>query len=102
MKITPKIIKSVIFGPKNPPKGLVLRRIIGSLDIDGKGTQHELAELSPWILVDESMMVPGTSLPFGRHPHTGLCANTCPINMNSMLWDNQNGIYGPLRNKGLF
>ena len=87
-KLKPQVIPTSRFGPKDPPEGLILRRVIGGLDIDGKGTNHPLKEVDPWFLVDEAMVKKGTKLPFGKHPHTGLCANTVLLDSHSYLWDN--------------
>jgi hypothetical protein len=50
-------IHSGQFGPKTPPPGLVLRRVVGSLDIDGNGTDH------PGLLC--------------TYTHTYACMNVC-------------------------
>eukprot|EP00929_Paragymnodinium_shiwhaense_P081201 TRINITY_DN42435_c0_g1_i1.p1 TRINITY_DN42435_c0_g1~~TRINITY_DN42435_c0_g1_i1.p1 ORF type:complete len:362 (-),score=53.04 TRINITY_DN42435_c0_g1_i1:102-1187(-) len=88
-----------------PPHLDLLRRVIGTTDINGKGTVHPVErQADPFIFLDEGCLPPGMKPPFGAHPHTGLVANTIPLNtkFEGNLWDNQNGEYGPLRAGGIF
>lgn len=52
-----------------------LARVVGSLDLEGKGTRFDLAEVGPFVLVDDARGLDGPDLPpFGAHPHAGLVA----------------------------
>jgi len=77
---------------------------MGSTDVNGKGTHSDAAEslVSPFLLMDEARIPADTPLPFSKHPHTGLVANTILLEGHSMLWDNLNGHYGPAWAGGLF
>lgn len=103
-KVT-QVIPAVPFGPppgKLPP-GNFLKRVIGTTDINGKGTKHACEQIDPFILFDEVLVNSTVPLPFHDHPHSGLVANTISIKTNpSMLWDNQRGDYGPLLSQGVF
>ena len=92
--ITFKKFSSTRFGP---PKEDWLRRVIGTLDIDGNGTKHPVErQTDPFIFLDEATLPQGIKPPFGKHPHTGLFACTIQLSkiFHSMLWDNQRGIMG--------
>lgn len=69
-------VRSTRFGPTNIP-GKEHYRIIGTTDIDGKGTNHPLAGLDPFVFLDESLNPAGVAgLGGGGHPHAGLTAIT--------------------------
>jgi redox-sensitive bicupin YhaK (pirin superfamily) len=83
----------------------MLGRVIGSTDIDGNGTQHPVAAIDPFIFCDEVVMNNhDIVLPFDKHPHHGLVANTCLLQgQPSMMWDNHAAQrYGPLWPGGVF
>lgn len=91
-----------------PPHIDMLRRVIGTTDINGKGTSHPVErQADPFFFLDEASIPPGVKPPFGAHPHTGLVAVSCPINkgFRGMLWDNHysdsNAEYGPLCGGGI-
>lgn len=106
-------IKSTRFGPTNIP-GKEHYRIIGTTDIDGKGTNHPLASLDPFVFWDESLNVPGVAgLGGGGHPHGGLTAitylnpdrssgGTSSSSEAGALqpWDNFDGSNQPVNNAG--
>jgi len=46
-------------------------RLIGTVDIDGMGTAHPLAEVDPFILLDMAKINKNAMPPFGAHPHFG-------------------------------
>ena len=51
------------------------RRVIGSTDVRGNGTEFAVPELDPFVLVDDARGIDGPDMPpFGRHPHAGLVA----------------------------
>jgi redox-sensitive bicupin YhaK (pirin superfamily) len=102
-------IKSTRFGPTHIP-GKEHYRIIGSTDIDGKGTNHALASLDPFVFLDESLNPAGVAgLGGGGHPHAGLTAITY-LNPNRLgsssangalqPWDNFNATNQPVNNAG--
>lgn len=104
-----RLVRYVItrFGP---PHKDMLRRVIGTTDIDGKGTKHPVErQADPFVLLDEGVLPPNTKPPFGAHPHAGLVATTIPLNPSfaGLLWDNISELngekeYGPLWSNGLF
>lgn len=66
-------------------------RIIGTTDINGKGTEHELADVDPFIFLDETWMRGNEAWPFPKHPHAGLIAMTYLISGELAPWDNKQG-----------
>lgn len=65
-------------------------RVIGSTDIDGQGTEHEVHHIDPFIFLDEALMgEAGTT--FSPHPHAGLCAVSHILSGEIKSWDNLNG-----------
>jgi len=76
-----------------PPNVDMLRRVIGTTDVNGKGTVHPVErQVDPFFFMDEADMPPGFKPPFDSHPHTGLVACTYQLNEKfaGMLWDNHN------------
>jgi len=53
-----------------------LKRLVGSLDIKGQGTKHELEGVDPVVLCDYAAITGAGNPPFGSHPHYGLIAVT--------------------------
>ena len=70
------VLPATRFG-RREPAGREHWRVIGALDIDGKGTRHPIRSIDPFIFLDESV-VPADAggLGAGRHPHAGLTALT--------------------------
>ena len=63
------IVAATRFGPRDIP-GKEHYRVIGALDIDGKGTKHQLQFLDPFVFWDESINPAGMAgLGGGGHPH---------------------------------
>lgn len=59
----------------HPGLGGLLRRLVGSVDHLGQGTEFELAEIGPYILIEDASGIEGPDQPpFGAHPHCGLTA----------------------------
>ena len=64
----------------NPTKAGPLTRLVGSLDVKGQGTKHELEGLDPVVLCDYSGVIAGAGKPpFGLHPHYGMIAVTAVL-----------------------
>lgn len=67
-------------------------RLIGTTDIDGKGTPHEIADVDPIVLFDFGKFNTRNELPFRPHPHLGLTAMSfLPVNGTFMAWDSLKG-----------
>ncbi|MDF1654877.1 MAG: pirin family protein [Coxiellaceae bacterium] len=65
-------------------------RVIGTTDVDGKGTEHEVHAVDPFIFLDEAIMNDsGTT--FSPHPHAGLAAISYILKGEIQAWDNLNG-----------
>ncbi len=63
-------------------------RLIGTTDIDGKGTTHEIADVDPIVLFDFVKINTRDELSFRPHPHLGLTAMSfLPVNGTWMAWD---------------
>lgn len=104
-------VRATRFGPTNIP-GKEHWRIIGTTDIDGKGTSHALASLDPFIFLDESLNPAGfAGLGGGGHPHAGLTAITYlnpsrPKALGASAhgalqpWDNVGGVEQPINHAG--
>ena len=66
--------------------------MIGTTDIDGKGTTHEIADVDPIVLFDFGRINTRDELPFRPHPHLGLTAMSfLPVNGTWMAWDSLQG-----------
>lgn len=48
-----------------------IQRLIGTVDIDGMGSQHDLEQVDPFILLDQGTLCKDNLPPFGAHPHRG-------------------------------
>ena len=67
-------------------------RLIGTTDIDGKGTTHEIADVDPIVLFDFAKFNTREELSFRPHPHFGLTAMSfLPAKGTWMAWDSLNG-----------
>lgn len=80
--------------------GVTLHRVIGTLDIDGHGTAHSVADVDPFLLLDESRVEGNVSSSFKKHPHTGLTAVTYLLEGTAHAWDNINGATTDLNRAG--
>jgi len=56
-----------------------LKRLVGTVDVKGKGTAHELAGVDPVVLCDAATVVGKGKPAFGMHPHYGLIAVTTVV-----------------------
>jgi len=77
----------------NPTKmGTVALRLIGTTDIDGNGTSHEIADVDPIVLFDYAKFNSAMESEFRPHPHTGLTAMSfMPTRGSFNAWDSLNG-----------
>jgi len=81
-------LRRIISASKLGEHGL---RLIGTTDIDGKGT-HEIADVDPIVLFDFVTINTRDELSFRPHPHLGLTAMSfLPVNGTWMAWDSLEG-----------
>ena len=67
-------------------------RLIGTTDIDGNGTSHEVADVDPIVLFDFVNINTNAELPFRPHPHVGLTAMSfLPAGGTWKAWDSLEG-----------
>jgi redox-sensitive bicupin YhaK (pirin superfamily) len=67
-------------------------RLIGTTDIDGNGTSHEIADVDPIVLFDFVNISTSAESPFRPHPHVGLTAMSfLPTGGTWMAWDSLEG-----------
>lgn len=70
------VVPATRFGATDIP-GKEHWRIIGTKDVDNKGTLHSIGALDPFIFLDESLNPAGVGgLGSGKHPHAGIAAFT--------------------------
>jgi redox-sensitive bicupin YhaK (pirin superfamily) len=62
-------------------------RLIGTVDMAGQGTQHPLAEVDPFILLDSGTITKNSMPPFGAHPHRGHSVVTVLTQGKISSWD---------------
>jgi len=77
-----------------------LKRLVGSLDIKGQGTKHELESVDPVVLCDMASLSGVGNPPFGLHPHYGLIAVTTVVEGCFSDGDNLNQSDGHLISAG--
>ena len=79
-------------------------RLIGTTDIDGNGTSHEVADVDPIVLFDFVNINTSAESPFRPHPHVGLTAMSfLPVGGTWMSWDSLEGDSDqPLESGGLY
>ena len=68
-----------------------LFRVIGTTDIDDHGTKHAIADIDPFIFLDDAIIEGKLSSSFQKHPHTGLTAVTYLLEGTAHAWDNIHG-----------
>ena len=67
-------------------------RLIGTTDIDGNGTSHDVADVDPIVLFDFVKIKTSAESPFRPHPHVGLTAMSfLPVRGTWMAWDSLEG-----------
>ena len=89
----------------NPTKmGDHALRLIGTTDIDGNGTSHEVADVDPIVLFDFVDIDTSAESSFRPHPHVGLTAMSfLPVGGTWMAWDSLEGDSGQhLETGGLY
>lgn len=65
------LIRNIVL--KKTTKTPHFHRVIGTVDFKGQGTVHEVADVNPFILMDDPPLIAKKGLPpFGTHPHHGL------------------------------
>jgi redox-sensitive bicupin YhaK (pirin superfamily) len=64
-----------------------LNRLIGTVDMDGSGTDHPLPEVDPFILLDSGAITKNAMPPFGAHPHAGHSVVTILLQGKVSSWD---------------
>jgi len=70
-------------------------RLIGTTDIDGNGTRHEVADVDPIVLFDFVDIDTSAESAFRPHPHVGLTAMSfLPVGGTWMAWDSLEGDSG--------
>lgn len=63
-------------------------RLIGTLDMDGNGTNHPLLpDIDPFILLDSGTLTKNHMPPFGSHPHRGHSVITILRQGKMQTWD---------------
>jgi redox-sensitive bicupin YhaK (pirin superfamily) len=68
------------------PNGPIFR-LIGTTDIDGKGTTHPLPQVNPFMLLDVASLPQSDLPPFGAHPHRGHSVVTLLLQGQEKSWD---------------
>lgn len=76
-------IKKVVAATNNGK----ITRLIGTLDIDGSGTNHPLESVDPFILLDHGVVPKNSMPPFGPHPHRGHSVITVLLQGKIKSWD---------------
>lgn len=75
-----KVVPATVTNPS-------LQRLIGTVDVDGQGTQHALEEVDPFMLLDQGILRKDAMPPFGVHPHRGHSVVTLLFKGRVKSWD---------------
>jgi redox-sensitive bicupin YhaK (pirin superfamily) len=86
MSITSRGIAKVV-SATHPESGKGPIRLVGTVDCDGAGTEHVLADVDPFILLDAGVLEKDDMPPFGAHPHRGHSVVTVLLNGSLKSWD---------------
>jgi len=79
------------------------RRALGSVDIDGRGVQHELGSFGPFVFLEDALQPRGKMPPFNKHPHAGLLSLTLLLRGDYVQpWDNICGESATLYPDGIY
>lgn len=70
-----------------PTQNGPISRLIGTVDIDGKGTNHPLEQCDPFMLLDQATIPKSDLPPFGAHPHRGHSVVTVLLQGKIKSWD---------------
>jgi redox-sensitive bicupin YhaK (pirin superfamily) len=81
--MTSRTIKKIVPATKTGK----ITRMIGTLDIDGSGTNHPLESVDPFILLDHGVVPINEMPPFGAHPHRGHSVITVLLQGKVKSWD---------------
>jgi redox-sensitive bicupin YhaK (pirin superfamily) len=65
----------------------MVTRLVGTVDVDGSGTQHPLDQVDPFILLDAASISKHNMPPFGNHPHRGHSVVTVLLRGSMKSWD---------------
>jgi len=69
-------------------EGSPIRRLIGTVDVDGAGTAHALErQADPFLLLDYATLEKDNMPPFGPHPHRGHSVVTLLLRGRVKSWD---------------
>jgi len=98
MRTIKELVEVIPFGPKN--EAMQLFRVIGTVDIDGQGTLHQLGQVDPFIFLDDAIIRGELPTTFKKHPHTGLIAVTYLLEGEMHAWDNIHGVTQDLNRAG--
>jgi redox-sensitive bicupin YhaK (pirin superfamily) len=98
MRTVHKAVKATPISMSQPQ--FTLFRVIGSVDSDGKGTQHPIAQVDPFLFLDDAKVEGNLSASFKKHPHTGLLAVTYVLEGSMHAWDNIHGATPELNRAG--
>lgn len=71
----------------SPKQSGPINRLIGTVDIDGAGTEHSLEECNPFMLLDAGVIPKGGQPKFGAHPHRGHSVVTLLLQGKVESWD---------------
>ena len=91
--------RSIVRFVNSTPAGPI-KRLVGSVDVKGQGTKHELEGLDPVVLCDTASISGAGKPPFGLHPHYGLIAVTTVVEGCFSDGDNLNPPDGHLNKAG--
>ena len=83
----PKVMSSRLIEKVVPATKRGITRLVGTVDIDGKGTDHPLPEVDPFILLDAGTIKKNKIPPFGAHPHRGHSVVTVLTKGKFDSWD---------------
>ncbi|MBA2648304.1 MAG: pirin family protein [Legionella sp.] len=98
MRTITKVIQATSISSSQSPMKLL--RIIGTVDVDGHGTDHALAQVDPFIFLDDALIEGEISSSIQKHPHTGLTAVTYLLEGTVHAWDNIHGATPDLNRAG--
>lgn len=98
MRSIKQVTNATPFGAQN--EAMRLFRVIGTVDIDGQGTSHPIAEIDPFIFLDDAIIQGELPITFKKHPHTGLIAVTYLLEGEMHAWDNMHGATPDLNHTG--
>lgn len=81
-------------------ENMKLMRVIGTTDIEGKGVQHAIHDIDPFLFLDDASVHGELPTTFSKHPHTGLTAVSYLLEGTAHAWDNLHGATRSLNRAG--